>query len=84
MVKEPTSEGKSPNDRAVMGGNGGPKLNVAYPIKLAFQMKEAAVASGICKAKLYQEIKAGRLKSVKVCGRRLILKNDLEQFLQAA
>jgi excisionase family DNA binding protein len=51
--------------------------------KIAFQMKEAAVASGICKAKLYQEISAGRLKSTKVCGRRLILRDDLEAFLRA-
>ena len=51
--------------------------------KLAFQMKEAARASGICKAKLYQEIRAGRLKSVKVAGRRLILRDDLEAFLRA-
>lgn len=51
--------------------------------KLAYQMKEAASASGICKAKLYQEIKAGRLKSAKVCGRRLILRDDLEAFLRA-
>jgi excisionase family DNA binding protein len=51
--------------------------------KIAFQMKEAAVAAGICKAKLYQEIKAGRLKSAKVCGRRLILRDDLEAFLRA-
>jgi excisionase family DNA binding protein len=51
--------------------------------KLTFQMKEAAVACGISKAQLYEEIRDGRLKSVKVAGRRLILRDDLEAFLRA-
>lgn len=51
--------------------------------KLAFRMKEAAHAAGLSKSTLYDEITAGRLKSVKVAGRRLILREDLEAFLRA-
>ena len=51
--------------------------------KLAFNMKEAPQAIGVSKSQLYEEIRTGRLKSVKVAGRRLILRDDLEAFLRA-
>ena len=51
--------------------------------KMAFQIPEAAAASGLSRSKLYVEIKEGRLRSVLVGGRRLILKADLESFFKA-
>jgi excisionase family DNA binding protein len=54
----------------------------SQPNKLAYRMLEAESVCGISKAKLYEEIAAGRLKSVKVAGRRLILRDDLEAFLR--
>lgn len=51
---------------------------------LAYRVDDAARASGISRASLYEEIKAGRLKSLKACGRRLILAADLKAFLESA
>jgi len=52
--------------------------------KIAFRMLEAEAASGLSKASLYEQIRAGRLISRKVAGRRLILRDDLETFLRAS
>lgn len=50
--------------------------------KLAYRIDEAVRASGLGRTTIYDEIKAHRLKSVKVAGRRLILREDLEAFLK--
>lgn len=52
--------------------------------KLAFQINEACLATGLGRTTIYDEIKAGRLKAVKCAGRRLILREDLEAFLKGA
>ncbi len=49
--------------------------------KLAFSISEACAISGLKKDSFYREINAGRLKSAKVRGRRLILRKALEQWL---
>lgn len=49
--------------------------------KMAFRVNEVVVITGIGRTSIYDEIAAGRLKSVKAAGRRLILKADLEEFL---
>jgi excisionase family DNA binding protein len=53
-------------------------------MKIAYQINEAVVASGLGRTTIYYEIKQGRLKAIKVAGRRLILREDLESFLRAA
>jgi excisionase family DNA binding protein len=50
--------------------------------KIAYRMREAERACGISKAKLYELIASGELKSVKRAGRRLIMRADLEAFLR--
>lgn len=50
--------------------------------KLAYRVDEAVRASGLGRTTIYGEIKAGRLKAMKVAGRRLILKADLEAYLR--
>jgi excisionase family DNA binding protein len=50
--------------------------------KLAYRVDDASKASGLGRSKLYEEIKEGRLRSVKVGGRRLILHEDLEALLK--
>lgn len=55
----------------------------AQPDKLAYRIDEAASAVGLGRTSIYDEIKAGRLKAVKVAGRRLILKADLEAYLRS-
>ena len=39
--------------------------------KLAYRIEQAVAASGLGRTTLYEEIKAGRLKAVKIAGRRL-------------
>ena len=51
--------------------------------KIAYRVDEAVAASGLGRTTLYDEIKAGRLRAVKVAGRRLIFKEDLETFLRS-
>ena len=50
--------------------------------KIAYRMDEAVRASGLGRTFLYERIASGELKSVKVGGRRLILRSDLVAFLQ--
>ena len=51
--------------------------------KIAYRIDEAVKASGLGRTFLYERIASGELKSIKVGGRRLILRNDLVAFLQA-
>jgi hypothetical protein len=51
--------------------------------KLAFNVKEFCAAVGIGPTKTYAEIKDGRLQTVWVAGRRLIMREDAEQWLLA-
>jgi excisionase family DNA binding protein len=51
--------------------------------KLAYTVKEAIRATGIPKSTLYEEISAGRLASRKMPGKTLLLRADLERFLEA-
>lgn len=49
--------------------------------KMAFSIDEAAKACSMGRVKLYQEINAGRLKIRKCGSRTLVLRKDLEDFL---
>ncbi|ESQ83053.1 hypothetical protein AEAC466_14415 [Asticcacaulis sp. AC466] len=49
--------------------------------KIAYRIDEAVKASGLGRSFLYERIAAGDLKSVKVGGRRLVLRDDLIAFL---
>lgn len=49
--------------------------------KLAYTIPEAVKATGIGRSALYEEIKAGRLRSRKRGAQTLILAEDLNQFL---
>jgi len=51
--------------------------------KLALRMDEAVAASGLSRSTLYVLISRNDLPAVKIGGRRLILREDLEQFLQS-
>jgi excisionase family DNA binding protein len=51
------------------------------PLKFAFRIDEAAKATGLGRSFLYERMASGELKSVKICGRRLILREDLIAFL---
>lgn len=52
--------------------------------KLAYRIDEAVKASGLGRTFLYERIASGELKSVKIGGRRLIMRSDLVAFLENA
>ena len=49
--------------------------------KIAYRIDEAVKASGLGRTFLYERIADGTLKSIKVGGRRLIMREDLMQYL---
>ncbi len=51
--------------------------------KLAYHLDEASAVSGVGRSLLYEMIKEGCLRSVKVAGRRLILHEDLMALLKS-
>ena len=59
-------------------------LSAQAPLAEAYTIATAAAVSGVGRTKIYEEIKAGRLKSFLHCGRRLILRDDLVAWLRAA
>lgn len=56
--------------------------SVSADLPMALTMESCSKASGLSKSHLYAQMRVGALKSVKVAGRRLILRDDLEQFLR--
>ena len=58
------------------------KTQVSLNKKLALSIAEACAMSGVQKDSLYREINAGRLKTAKIKGRRLIRRQALEQWLK--
>jgi excisionase family DNA binding protein len=51
------------------------------PEKLSFTISETCAATGLGRTSIYDAINSGALKSARVCGRRLVLRQDLEAFL---
>lgn len=52
-------------------------------VVLAYSVEEAAAAAGLSRSQLYIELDAGRLRGRKVGRRRLILADDLAEWLAA-
>lgn len=50
--------------------------------KIAYRIDEAVKASGLGRTFLYERMASGELKSVKIGGRRLIMRSDLVAFLE--
>ncbi len=51
--------------------------------RMAFGVAEAGEMTGLSRTFLYDQMKEGQLKTIKVAGRRLILKKDLVAFLES-
>lgn len=51
---------------------------------VAYSINDAAAASGLGRTTVYGLLKAGMLKRVKIGARTVILRSDLEQFLNRA
>lgn len=50
--------------------------------KIAYRIDEAVKATGLGRTFLYERMASGELKSIKVGARRLILREDLLEFLR--
>ncbi|KAF2990150.1 helix-turn-helix domain-containing protein [Methylocystis sp. MJC1] len=50
--------------------------------KIALRINEAAAMASLSRSTLYQLLKAGKLATVKVGGRRLVLRESLEALLR--
>ena len=48
-----------------------------------FSVAEACVVAGIGRTKIYESIESGRLKARKIGKRTIILRSDLQEFLQS-
>ncbi len=55
-----------------------------HPSALAYGVDEAAHVLGISRRSVYELIAQQRLKSTKLCGRRIITRASLEHLLAAA
>ena len=52
--------------------------------RIALRIRDASIVSGLSRSTLYELLKAGKLRAVKVGGRRLILRESLEALLLGA
>ena len=50
--------------------------------RLAYRINEACTSIGIGRSSLYNMIRDGRVKSVKIAGRTLILRSEIERLLR--
>lgn len=53
------------------------------PEPLAYTVEDAVKASGLCRSRLYEELRAGRIEARKAGRRTLILASSLTAFLTA-
>jgi excisionase family DNA binding protein len=53
----------------------------ALPEKLSYTISEVCFATGLGRTSIYEAMARGSLKSIRACGRRLVLKADLEAWL---
>ena len=53
---------------------------MADPVKEAFAIKEICRAYGICRETVYNEIRHGRLRALKLGKKTIILKSDAENW----
>jgi excisionase family DNA binding protein len=52
--------------------------------RIALRIRDASIVSGLSRSTLYELLKAGKLRAVKIGGRRLILRDSLEALLGGA
>jgi excisionase family DNA binding protein len=53
---------------------------MADPVKEAFAVKEICRAYGICRETVYNEIRHGRLRALKLGKKTVILRSDAEKW----
>lgn len=58
-------------------------MHTSKPERLSYGIRQAVEATSVGRSMLYEEIKAGKLKSFTIGNRRLIAAADLEVWLNA-
>jgi excisionase family DNA binding protein len=58
--------------------------NIPTQEKITLRISETVAVSGLSRSTIYELLKAGKLRAVKVGRRRLILRDSLQTLLQAA
>jgi excisionase family DNA binding protein len=56
-------------------------LSIRPEEKLALRIKEAVAVSGLSRSTIYKLVSEKKLRAVKIGGRRLILREDLQALL---
>jgi len=56
--------------------------NIPTQEKITLRVNEATAVSGLSRSTIYELLKAGKLRAVKIGGRRLILRESLQSLLQ--
>ena len=56
--------------------------NIPTQEKIALRINETVAVSGLSRSTIYELLKAGKLRAVKIGGRRLILRQDLQALLE--
>lgn len=67
-----------------MASEGEPVMPPQAIEKISYGIDEAVKASGLGRTFLYERIATGKLRSIKVGGRRLIMQADLVEFLKSS
>jgi excisionase family DNA binding protein len=75
-----------PGSKPAAGASPPPSVNVPAPRspaeRLAYSVDEAASLTGLSRDLLYDQMRSGNLRYIKIGRRRLITRQDLEQFLE--
>ncbi len=69
------------NQGSTMGNHSYPEIRTTD--KLALRVNEACIAIGISRSTFYKLVDAGKLRTTKVGGRRVVLRENLEALLHA-
>jgi excisionase family DNA binding protein len=60
---------------------GNETTTISASARIALRMRDASIVSGLSRSTLYELLKAGKIRTVKIGGRRLILRESLEALL---
>jgi excisionase family DNA binding protein len=78
-------DSSAPRPENATAGRRGDRRATAPPIeRLAYTVNDTCAATGLGRSSIYELIAAGKLKSVRLAGRRLILSESLHELLQGA
>lgn len=57
---------------------------VAPAARISFTVDDLIAATGLGRSKIYEQVRAGRLRAIKIGGRTMFMRVDVERWLAAA